>query len=371
MSKALNKIVITGGHHTTALSLVNKIQKELPDTKIYWFGHKTTIKGDKNISLEYKDITNLNIPFYELKAGKFYKTKDIKRLLKIPVGFFHAFYLLYKIKPDVIMSFGGYLAAPTVIAGWMLRIPSYTHEQTVVVGYSNKLISKFVKKIFISWPQSIKYFDKSKVILCGTPLRPEIYVKDKIKFNLNLNLPTIYVTGGKTGSHIINDAISQILPQLLAKYNVIHQCGDTSIYNDFSVLKNLYSTISAQSKGKYVLKKFVLNNEIGSVFEVSNLCITRSGANTTAELLALNKPALMIPISWVSHNEQFENAQIVKKAGLGEILQESELTPEYLLYQINKMLDNIEKYSLKDVQALNYINLDSTTIILTELIKRV
>ena len=138
------KIVITGGHHSSALPVINNLRERFSDVEIYWIGHRYSMKGDINPTLEYKEITDLGIPFFDLKAGKLYKTYNLGRLLKIPLGLVQATFLLLKIRPDVILSFGGYLAAPVVIAGNALRIPSLTHEQTVTAGYSNKLISFFI-----------------------------------------------------------------------------------------------------------------------------------------------------------------------------------------------------------------------------------
>jgi UDP-N-acetylglucosamine--N-acetylmuramyl-(pentapeptide) pyrophosphoryl-undecaprenol N-acetylglucosamine transferase len=152
--------------------------------------------GDTNTTFEYREITSLGIPFYELHAGKVYKTLNIKRLLKVPYGFFQAFYLLLKIRPNVIVSFGGYLAVPAVVAGWFLGIPSLTHEQTVVSGYANKAVAFFVKKILITWPSSEKYYPKNKVEIVGLPLRKEIFEKKSNNININADLPTNLYLGG-------------------------------------------------------------------------------------------------------------------------------------------------------------------------------
>src|SRR3989338_10202365 len=144
------KIVIAGGHHSSALPVIHELNRQFPDVQIIWLGHKYSLKGDKNPTLEFYEVTALGIPFYEVKAGKLYKAFNLGRLLKVPFGFFQSLILLIKIKPDIILSFGGYLAVPVVLAGWLLRIPSVTHEQTVAVGYANRAIAPFVDKIFLT-----------------------------------------------------------------------------------------------------------------------------------------------------------------------------------------------------------------------------
>ena len=308
------KVVITGGHHSSALPVVEKLKSEHSDIELYWFGHRFSQKGNKSDTLEYREITALNIPFYDLKAGKFYKTYNPVRLLKIPFGFFQAVFLLLKVKPDLIVSFGGYLAVPIVLAGWILGIPSITHEQTVVVGLANRLISKFAKKVLISWKTSEEYFDNKKVVFTGLPLRKSIFNASSHSFGINQKLPSIYITGGKTGSHIINMLVLNILPELLKSYNVIHQCGEHSILNDYEKLLSKYAALG-ETKGRYFLRKFVFDDEIGEAFKTADVVISRSGAHTVMELIALEKPCILIPIPWASHNEQYENALLIKNVG--------------------------------------------------------
>lgn len=331
------KIVITGGHHSSALPVIKKLREQYPEVQLYWFGHKFSAQGDRNPTLEFHEITSINIPFYHINAGKFYRTLNLKRLIKIPYGFFQCLVLLAKIKPDLILSFGGYIAVPTVLAGRMLGIPSITHEQTVVAGWANLLISKFAKKILISWEQSAKYFPEKKTVFVGLPIRKEIFESVSKNVAVNDQLPTIYITAGKIGSHIINQVVGECLGELLSFCNVIHQCGDNSVYKDFARLTKVYSDLGTTA-GKYNLRRFVFEDEIGEAFTKSFVVVARAGAHTTAELLALKKPCLLIPIPWVSHNEQYENAKLLVNAGLGTVLPEKDLTAQSLLIGIKERL---------------------------------
>ena len=342
------KVVITGGHHSSALPVIKKLRAEYPDVQVYWFGHKFSAQGDKNPTLEFHEVTALGIPFYHIHAGKFYRTLNLKRLAKIPFGFFQCFYLLAKIKPDVILSFGGYLAVPTVITGWVWGIPSVTHEQTVVAGWANRLVSRFARRVLISWPESKKYFPKEKTVFVGLPLREEIWQVKSNSFIFNNNLPTVYITTGKIGSHLINKMVGGCLGDLLGLCNVIHQCGDNSVFNDFEMLNKTWedvvesgTRVSTALLGKYYLRKFIFQDEIGEAYKKSNLVVSRSGAHTAAELLALKKPCLLVPIPWVSHNEQHENAKVLVDAGLGRILPEKDLSVKSLMGEIKDALENM------------------------------
>jgi UDP-N-acetylglucosamine--N-acetylmuramyl-(pentapeptide) pyrophosphoryl-undecaprenol N-acetylglucosamine transferase len=361
------KIVITGGHHSSALPVIARLKEKESGIEISWIGHKYSVMGDRNTTLEYREITDLGIPFYHLHAGKLYKTLNIVRLLKVPYGFFQAIFLLLKLRPTIILSFGGYLAAPVVLAGWILRIPSITHEQTVVAGYANRFISRFVRKVLVSWPESGAYFPEKKVVVTGLPIRKEIFEPGSNSFDLEWDIPTIYITAGKTGSVKINKAVYDNMEKLLHLANVIHQCGDHSEYNYFNKLAEKYDQIMPQVPGKYYARKFVLRDEIGEAFRKSDLVITRAGAHITAELLALEKPALLIPIPWVSHNEQYLNAEVIKNSGLGEILDENALEDNFM-ETVSSMIGNIMFYKLKDVKYREIFNKDSAGLIAEEVI---
>lgn len=232
------KIVFTGGHHNSALEVARKILELKPDTKILWLGHKHTMLGDKSISAEYKEVTIYNIEFRDLKAGKVYKTFKLIHWLRLPYGFIQSFYYLISFRPNLVVSFGGYLAVPVVLAAWILRIPSVTHEQTVVTGLANHFISKFTDKIFITWKSSEKYFNKNRTILTGLPLRESVIYPKNISDNFNFqnDLPIIYITGGKQGCHIVNMAIKEKLSEILTFANIVHQIGSTTVTDDFNVL---------------------------------------------------------------------------------------------------------------------------------------
>jgi len=329
------RVIITGGHHTSALPVIKEL-KSRGVVEIFWIGHKYP-------PLEYREIKKLEIPFYELKAGKVYKSLSLVKWIHVPLGFLQALGLVLKLKPDVILSFGGYLAAPVVFAGWLVGVPSITHEQTVVVGFANKFISVFAKKILISWEQSQEYFPRRKVVYSGLPLRKEIFEVRSDSFEINENLPTIYVTAGKTGSHAINQIILECMDELLNFANIIHQTGYHTKFKDFHSLNKKAKKLLSKP-GKYFARRFVEGKEIGEILHKANLIFGRSGAHTIAEIVALRKPALLVPISWVSHNEQYKNAEVVRDFGLGEILEEKDLTKENLVDKVKEMLGNLSRY---------------------------
>lgn len=357
------KIVFCGGHHTSSLPLID----EILDSSLYdviFIGRRKAFKDDKNDSLEFLDINKRNIKFYDLKTSKFYG-KSIGSIIKIIFGFFHAFYILIKENPKVIVSFGGYIAVPVVLAGFILRKKIITHEQTVVTGLGNKFISFFADRILVTWENSIQYFDKNKTRVIGLPLRKKLFESpNKDRFTSQNKLPTIYITCGKTGSHIINEFVLNNLEYLLSNFNIIHQSGDYSVTRDFDNLLEAYSLIKGKVSGSYFLNKFMYDQDVLDAFSVCDFVISRSGAHTVYELLFFKKKAILIPIPWVSHNEQYLNAKLLLNSGLGLILEEENLN-----------LDNFKTVAIRimekkpaDVSEVDkIIKLNANTLFLDEI----
>lgn len=356
------KIAVTGGHHTPALAVIEKL-KERGNFNFYWMGWTT--------QTEYRAIKKLDIPLLNLQAGKIYRTYSLRELARLPLSFFHALYLLVKIRPRLIISFGGYLAAPVVLAGFLMRIPTVTHEQTIVAGWANRLISFFAKKIFVSWEQSMRFFSESKAVLTGNPVRRAVFEVRTSRFRFPERLPTIYVTGGKQGSHVINETVRRALSEFLSRYNVIHQTGSSEVYRDYQKILVLRDQLPKKLARRYLVQEYFGEDEIGAVFKAADLVIARAGANTVVELAALGKPAILIPIPWVSHNEQMENAKLLERAGLAIILPQERLSSSNLLREVERMIGDLERYREKGREARKLINLSAADKIVDEIVKMV
>ena len=345
------KIVITGGHHNSALAVIDELNK-LGKYQYLWFGHKHSVWGDKNDSVEYKEVTERGIPFVNLKAGKLYKTFNPAKLIRLPRGFINAFYHLVKFKPKVVLSFGGYLAAPVALAAFLLRIPVFTHEQTSVSGWSNRFIGKLARKIFVTWPSSVKYFSKEKVTVTGLPLRKEILgIREKMPEASSPASPAgrrqptcLYVTGGKQGSHTINEVIKEALPQLLKEFKVTHQCGSVSFLNSKKILQKAVSKFPKDLQEKYFVQEYFFSKDLANVLEKADVIICRGGAHTIYELAYLGKLCIIIPIPWASHNEQFKNAQILEKAGSSIILPQKDISASKIHKACKDLKNNYKKY---------------------------
>ncbi len=155
------KILITGGHLGTALGVVDEISK---DNEIVFVGKKYSLDQEKTVSLEYQEITKRGLKFYPITAGRLTRLASLRtilNILKFPIGFYQTNKILKAEKPDAILSFGGYIALPLCLVGYLYKIPIFTHEQTLNPGLANRIISKFSKKVFISFEEARKNFTRS------------------------------------------------------------------------------------------------------------------------------------------------------------------------------------------------------------------
>ena len=364
------KILVTGGHATPALAVIDELIKD--QHSVVFVGRKYAFEHEQTLSLEYKEITKRGIKFINLTTGKLTRvpsSKTIMSLLRIPIGFYQGLRIIMEERPDVLLSFGSYLAVPIVFWAWMFKIDIYTHEQTVVPGLANKIVSFFSKKIVISFEETKEHFPKEKVILTGNPIRESVLRMVNKPFEISKSRPVIYITGGSLGSHSINLHIKDILRRLLEKYILIHQTGETKEYGDFELMEKTRDTLSEELRNRYFLIKHFSEDEIGYVYSVTDLIVGRAGANTFFEILALKIPAILIPLPWSGNKEQQKHAEILKNAGVAEIFPQSD-SSENLAKLVNEVIKKLEDYK-KNFKNLNHLyNENATQIILKEIFKK-
>lgn len=347
------KILITGGHMTPALAVIQKLPK---DIAVVYVGRKFAFEGDSALSLEYRTLTAMDIPFIPLQSGRLQRkfTKHtFPSLGRIPKGVWEAFSILRREKPSIVLSFGGHVAFPICLAASVLKIPIVMHEQTQEAGGANHLLSRMATKICVSWESSLKFFPKEKTILTGNPLpitTPSKEIKEVLQKN-SKKYPILTITGGSLGSHAINALIEPILEKLLSHYVVVHQTGDAQEFKDFDRLTEFRASLPYTFQERYILKKFIDPEDIAFVYKTSDVVVTRSGMNTVLTLLFVNTPSLLIPLPFSQRQEQMKNALLLKASGLGEILLQDQLTSESLLTAIDTMMEKRAFY--KNPQSKN------------------
>lgn len=358
------KLLIVGGHLTPALAVIESLPK---DTDLYFIGRVNSLEGDSAKSLEYEIISGKGIPFFPLTTGRIqrkFTRFTLTSFLKTPLGLLNSYQILRRIRPDAVLAFGGYLAVPVGIAAFLLRIPLIIHEQTLDVGMANKILAPFSAKILISWKQSGKFFPRGKVVFSGNPLRKFRDRRPKISLlETQRHMPLIYITGGSSGAHFINQLTENCLENLLSKYRIIHQTGSASEYRDFERLITLKNTLPVQYQKRYYPAKFIKPDDVGAIMESAQLVISRSGINTVTELLFFGKTCLLIPLPHGQRNEQLKNAQFLQKTGIGEYMTENELTTVKFLTKIESIFENRSKYLINAKDAANLVRKDAAGVI--------
>ncbi|MDO8610365.1 MAG: UDP-N-acetylglucosamine--N-acetylmuramyl-(pentapeptide) pyrophosphoryl-undecaprenol N-acetylglucosamine transferase [bacterium] len=369
------KIIITGGHLTPAMSVIDEINKKNSNgnISIVFVGREFALDSEKTHSLEYKEITKLNIHFIPLQTGRLNRSisiHSIMNVLKIPLGFMNAWKIIHEQKPDVVLSFGSYIALPVVFWAWIYKIPIYTHEQTISPGFANKIIGKLATKIFIAFEKTRLYFDSRKTILTGNPIRSSVFSIKDIPFEIKKTKPVLYITGGSLGSHSINEHVSKLLKKLLKSYVVIHQTGSTKEYNDYEDLLKQKEKLSEELRKNYFIKEHFYENEIGYIYSKTDLVIGRAGANTFFELIALKIPAIFIPLPWSANREQEKHAKFFENNKVGRVFNQSD-SSENLMREINKMIINIDEYKNNFTSLSHLYNHNAAEFIVSQIFTKV
>lgn len=323
------------------------------NVEIIYVGRKSTREGDKAASTESQVLPKMGVKFLPIISGRLQRSftiYTIPSLLKIPIGFFQSFFIVLKEKPDVVLSFGGYISVPVVISSWLLSIPIIIHEQTLVSGLANTINSWFASKIAVSFTEN-GAFNADKTILTGNPMREEVMKADKgdvgdmagelkkiVKLAKEEELPLVLVTGGNQGSHVINEAVGEALEDLTKHAFVIHQTGDSK-FNDLEKL--LAAKEGLRSPKRYLPVKWIESKDIGFLFKSIDLAVSRASMNTLLELAYFSVPSLVIPIPYLYKDEQNINAKFFAKLGLTLVLPQTDLTAKNLLESILRMLGNL------------------------------
>ena len=333
------KILITGAHFTPAVAVTEEL-KQFPNIQVIYVGRKKTLEGDSTPSVESRILPSMGVKFIPIVMGRLQRSftiYTIPSLLKIPIGFIQAFFIILSCKPDVILSFGGYVAVPLVLMAWLFSVPVIVHEQTLVSGLASKITSLFADKIAVSFPNTKT---GEKVILTGNPIRKGVNLIHPEGGKEGGKL--VLITGGNQGSHVINLAVEQSLGEISKIARIIHITGDNK-YHDYERLKNL-------ENNHYSVRKWI-DDGWGAILSEVDFVVSRAGINTLSELAYLGKPALVVPIPYLYGDEQNKNAKYFEKLGLVKILPQSQLSAETLLKNIKSMLKNLPQLKEKAKMA--------------------
>lgn len=317
----MKRIILTGGgtagHVTPNLALLPSLRKE--EFEIHYIGSYNGI--------ERRLIEDAGIPYDGISSGKLRRYFDIKNFsdpLRVLKGYGQAKRLMKQYRPDIVFSKGGFVSVPVVLAAKHYKIPVIIHESDMTPGLANKICIPAAKKVCCNFPETLNYLPKDKAVLSGSPIREELLTGDRLSglqyAGLSANRPVILVIGGSLGSVTVNHAVRSILPKLLSQFQVIHICGKGNL--DESLI----------GTSGYVQYEYV-DKPLRHLFAAADLIISRAGANSICEILALRKPNILIPLSAAaSRGDQILNANSFAKQGFSTVLEEEVLTSD-TLYQ--------------------------------------
>ena len=350
----MKRIILTGGgtagHVTPNIALLPRL-KEL--------GYDIQYIGSYE-GIEKKLIEEMQIPYYGISSGKLRRYFDLKNFsdpFKVLKGYTEARKLMKKLKPDLVFSKGGFVSVPVVMAANRAHIPVICHESDMTPGLANKLTAPFATKICCNFPETVKYLPADKAVLTGSPIRQELRSGDpeaaRRFCGFTSDKPVLMIIGGSLGSANVNNAIREILPQLLPDFQVVHLCGKDKL------------DPSLNGTAGYVQFEYI-KKELADLFALADVVVSRAGANAICELLDLRKPALLIPLgSNASRGDQILNAESFRSQGFCEVLTEDDLTSQRLLSTIHDLYDHRDTY----IQAMEKSKMSNAIETITNLIE--
>jgi UDP-N-acetylglucosamine--N-acetylmuramyl-(pentapeptide) pyrophosphoryl-undecaprenol N-acetylglucosamine transferase len=356
--RTMKRIILTGGgtagHVTPNIALLPRL-KEL-NYDIHYIGSYNGIEKEL--------IEQLGIPYHGISSGKlrrYFSLRNFTDPFRVLKGFREAHRLIKLLKPDVIFSKGGFVSVPVVFAGKKCKVPTIIHESDMTPGLANKLSIPSATKVCCNFPETVELLPASKAVLTGSPIRQELLSGDRqhaLDFTgLTDGKPVILIIGGSLGAVAVNEAVRRILPVLLKDFQVIHLCGKGKLDPSLNTLDG------------YVQYEYI-KDELKDLFALSDIVISRAGANAICELLALRKPNLLIPLSAnASRGDQILNARSFERQGFSAVMEEEEITNEKLLDTIHELFQNRDRY-ISAMKSSNQQDSIDTIIDLIESVAR-
>ncbi len=292
----------SAGHVVPNLALMNELK----------YSHTLFYMGTGGI--EKTLVEEAGYAFFRVdcpKLARAFTAENLKIPFRLRRAKKEALAVLGRERPNLVFSKGGFASYPAVWAAHKLGIPALTHESDLSPGLCTRLIAKKCVRVLTSFPETAERFANG--VCTGSPVRREILSGERMrarkKYGFPEGKPVLLALGGGSGSAAINRALRDALPRLLGDFYVLHLCGR--------------GNLAAQKEG-YVQREF--ENDMGSAYACADVVLARAGSNTVFELLALKKPAALVPLQKSSRGDQYENALYFSRKGLARLLPESELS---------------------------------------------
>jgi UDP-N-acetylglucosamine--N-acetylmuramyl-(pentapeptide) pyrophosphoryl-undecaprenol N-acetylglucosamine transferase len=360
----------TGGHTFPALTVIHEIRCAATDGSLPGapdFMYLGSAHGFEHWAAEREGV-----PFAAVRTGKLRRgmrrrdvvtRENIRDIFRIAKGIGDALRMLSRFKPHILFATGGYVAVPGVVAAHILKIPILVHEPTPQLGLANRISARLATQVALSFPSSLSTLSprlRKKATVTGNPVRAEVFsgdaarAREMFEFNVaNAELPVVYITGGVQGAQSINRAVEQSLSEILRHCCVIHQCGSRqgTETDDLRHLQSVRASLSPELQGRYYVTPLIHNDQIGDVFALADLIVSRSGAGTANEVAALGKPAIWVPLIPTGGDEQRRIANEFAKVGAALVIPNPQLTPNLLAKSIASILQDEDRRRRMAVSA--------------------
>lgn len=345
----------TGGHIYPALAIIKKFQEKEKDLEVLYIG--THNRMEKDI------IPKLNIKYEEIEVYGFTKNifKDFKNIYLMNKAEKKCREIMNEFKPDVVIGCGGYVTFPVVRAAQALKIPSFIHEQNSIPGKANILLGMKCDLIGLSFKNSEGYFKKAKrVTYTGNPcgdMATDAKKISKATLGFKPNSKLIIIVAGSLGSKTFNDKFKAYLSMIEEeKYNVLYITG-RSHYDEFIKDTSFPSNV----------KVVPFYDNLASIMKDADLVISRAGASTISEILALKIPSILIPSPYVTNNHQYYNALDLKNLKVAELIEEKDLDSSMIQVMVNELLYDGELYKEMKANLEKLSTISSSNIIYNEI----
>ena len=318
----------TGGHLYPAIAIAEEIKKRKSDVKIVFAGTKEKIEG--------RVIPRKKFEFVAIWISGFSRRLNISNLVfpvKVVVSLFQSFFVIRKLKPNIVVGTGGYVCGPVLFVASLLRIPTVVHESNSYPGVTTRMLAPRVTKVLITFETTARWISsKADVEVAGNPTREELSTVSKDAgckyFNLDPKKKTVFAFGGSLGSSSINAVMPYVVDDAIKNdYQVIWQTGESKA----ETLKNF------QQHEKIKVRRYMENIEYA--YAAADIVVSRAGATTLAELTRLGKPAILVPYPYAAANHQELNAQTMVEAGAAFMVRDGQLQ-EKLLLMLRELLFN-------------------------------
>lgn len=343
----------TGGHVNPGLAIAKEIMKNEPDAEILFVGTKNGLE-DKLVPRE-----GFNIQYIEVSGFKRKLSMDTVRTLSKLIKSFGAIKkIIREFKPDAVIGTGGYVCGPVVLSAALKKIPTLIHEQNAFPGVTNKILSRYVDAVAISFEEARQRFKgKARVIMTGNPVRAELFMQDRDEARKKLNIPhdrpLVVIFGGSLGAEHLNQCVRDMVNAHADEIG-FHLIVATGMKHYDHVM----SEIKVPLPSHIVIEPYLYN--MGEVLAAADLAVCRGGAITVSELSALGVPSILVPSPYVAENHQEYNARALENKGAAVVILQKQLTAEILYGQIQKLISNKDLRNKMSVAAKKMSKKDSS-----------